>query len=522
MSDNNSFPADIIIMTSVIKHLDYVLSPLLFVLGGIGNTLCIIVYVQIIIGKSNGAVSSSIILLFLACSDTIFLCEESLYSGFWVYTGEPLEAEPLACKLKWFIQGTSYHVSGLTIAIFTMERMFAVIYPMKVHRIWTRRRTLMIVSGTVVLWALAESQFFYGIDRVPLTNETVLFRDLACRTTTLEYRAFLIGTWAYIEAFVGFLEILTIFGGNAIIIWTLHRRNVHSTIGNTSVQNREITRRLIAVSLVHLLASIPWVVIVTSQWELGNVHGSDKDMRNFLYFQFSLLLLHIQSSISFLLYTISGASFRHKVKELLINIFEKLTCRSINRPLKRSRSSCGGNSSHGSQISKRTQSSEINVPPLTKPPLEEQSAIDANDHPQIKQPLEDCHCVYDDVRDYQPVEQSSIDTIFLEDGELSELTHSTINSQKVEIKKPTAEILEASDQSDSQTNQCLLTVEEIPCKEETESTQFKPDTRTADESSKRTSYSPNYLLLEDNEHYQTVSEPSETSLESPNCQISDD
>ena len=239
----------------------------------------------------------------------------------------------------------------------------------------------------------------------------------------------------HIEAFVGFLEILTIFGGNAIIIWTLHRRNVHSTIGNTSLQNREITRRLIAVSLVHLLASIPWVVIVTSQWELGNVHGSHKDMRNFLYFQFSLILLHIQSSISFILYTISGASFRHKVKELLIEIFEKLTCPSINcsinRSLKRSRSSCGGNSSHGSQISKRTQSSEINVPALTKPPLEEQSAIDANNHPQIKQPLEDCHCVHDDVRDYQQVEQSSIDTRFLEVGELSKLTHSNVRGPKV-------------------------------------------------------------------------------------------
>ena len=392
------------------NHLYSILSPLLFILGGIGNTLCIIVYLKIIIGKSGGAVSSSIILLFLACSDTIFLCEESLYTGFWVYTGKPFEALPLACAVKWFIQGTAYHVSGLTIAIFTLERMFAVTNPLKVHRIWTRRRTLMIVGGTVALWSLAECQYFYGIGTAPPSNETIPFRDLACTVTSLEYQYFLITTWAYVEAVLTFLEILTIFVGNAIIIWTINRRKVNSTDGNTSLRNREITRRLIAVSLVHLIVSVPWVVIATSQWAPDREGGSAKDIRTFIYFQFSLILIHIQSSVSFILYTLSGANFRQKVKELLQEIFVKITCRSIIRSLRERYSSRGGTrSTHSSHFSKTTLVSEISVSSETKQPLEELCSIDADNQPQAN------HCfqntAYEEGYVQPPVKQSSIDII---------------------------------------------------------------------------------------------------------------
>ena len=184
------------------------------------------------------------------------------------------------------------------------------------------------------------------------------------------------------------------------------------------------------------------------------------------------------------------------MKELLQEIFVKITCRSIIRSLRERYSSRGGTrSTHSSHFSKTTLVSEISVSSETKQPLEELCSIDADNQPQAN------HCfqntAYEEGNDQPPVKQSSIDIIPLNVDESLKIPQPSDNSHREDT---------SSDQFKTKQNSLLLENKTIGSKE---ISQYNHDTRVIKDALKTT-----------HEHPQAVSEPLNTTQDSPACQLS--
>lgn len=114
-------------------------TPLIVVIGSIGNIVSVLVFFRMKLRK----LSSSFYLAALGISDTIFLLTNS---SSWITTerGEELMNIAVVCELINFLSGVASVLSSWFVVAFTVERFIVVLYPLKRQTICTVKRAKII------------------------------------------------------------------------------------------------------------------------------------------------------------------------------------------------------------------------------------------------------------------------------------------------------------------------------------------------------------------------------------------
>lgn len=133
---------DSTILVASMLHTFY--TPLIVVIGSVGNILSVVVFFRLKLRK----LSSSFYLVALGISDTIFLLTNS---SSWLITelDSALNLE-IVCKVTNYLCGVSSVLSAWFVVAFTVERFIAVLYPLKRQTMCTVRRAKMISIGIVI------------------------------------------------------------------------------------------------------------------------------------------------------------------------------------------------------------------------------------------------------------------------------------------------------------------------------------------------------------------------------------
>lgn len=140
LASSNSTDESRTLFVAFILHSYY--TPLIVVIGSIGNILSVVIFFRLKLRK----LSSSFYLAALGISDTIFLLTNS---SSWITTerGEEFMNIDIVCKLTNFLCGVSSVLSSWFVVAFTVERFIVVQYPLKRQTMCTVKRAKITSVG---------------------------------------------------------------------------------------------------------------------------------------------------------------------------------------------------------------------------------------------------------------------------------------------------------------------------------------------------------------------------------------
>lgn len=303
-------------------------APVLLLLGTVGNACTITVFIK----RRNRNSSTYRYLCALAISDIVLLNTGLLRWWIVVLSGYDIRTtNDFVCKIHIFIVYFSMQCSSWLLVAVTCERLIGVYLPHRVKRGCTLKTSLAFVCGIVLVLALLNSHYLYGMSviTVPVDNETLVE---ICETAIESYRPFLNHTWHWIH-FCMFCAIplnVLLFGNTCIIIKLLlrrrkgrtHKLSVHaSQTGKEDVQDKstKITLLLVLLSTVFFVNTAPLAIFLAAQsFFFGEVTSDEEAAKIDLAYVIVNLFMYLNSAINFILYFLSGSRFRADVKALFL------------------------------------------------------------------------------------------------------------------------------------------------------------------------------------------------------------
>ena len=318
--------SDVILMAKICLYICVILLPI----GVIGNSVNIVVVYRYLRKHS-----SSVYILVLAVSDSMFLILSFL--GPFMRTLKCfhfrdtkldfVNFNDIACKLVYFVGNVFNDYSSLLILCFTIERCVAVYKPMKVHKIFTIRRTKMLCL-LLLLFTMTLLAPYYLLTTGVKTNIPI------CTIIRWERESaylYLIETMTFRVVPVIAIAALNI----CIICKVLGKEPIEQHRGTSSKdQNRQMTVLLILISTSYVVLYLPLLLnhILWTLWvnQIGSLSGK---------------ALHIVDgcaqtlnvagfSINCYLYIIGSQMFRDNVRRTFSSLRESInSLRKSNRTL---------------------------------------------------------------------------------------------------------------------------------------------------------------------------------------------
>ena len=284
----------------VLRYIDMISIPICLVCGTFGNVVSFVVYIR---KWSNFTIP----LVFLSCFDLILLWADSVFSGSWAYFRHAMETRSYGCAISAYLNMALLMTSSFIIAMFTILRSYAVVRPHKFAPIFTAKRVVYIASILTLIGFGIECHYMFGISNVSHYNTTLLHRFMPCGFGSDSFSTFYFNYWVLVEAVIILVSLGTIVVGNIVVIISLCRRTLTT---NKAIDTSAISRRLIAVSIVQVLAWTPWIVVSIMLAGFDKYIGSTKERLLVSLMELSYIPVRIQSGFGFVLYTLIGSGFR--------------------------------------------------------------------------------------------------------------------------------------------------------------------------------------------------------------------
>ncbi|XP_025079541.1 cysteinyl leukotriene receptor 1-like [Pomacea canaliculata] len=304
-----------------------VASPVIIMLGTIGNTLIIVVLYRSKVMSSNMtsyfltiAVSD---LMNLLVSITLMWLKQQFNIQVWTL-------HEALCKMTTWLNYTSNAMSTWTLVVMVTQRTMSILFPHRVNILSTPRSVALIIIALLTLAALSNSHFLYfsTIFELKVQNITIVkqcnenYEDVA---TSI---AFSIFTWIYTLTF-SLLPFVVLLIDNVILIRTVvtstHVARMRLAAGNEQqLMSREkkvssMTLTLIFTSLAFFLLSFPYGAFGIFQMFINNQWLADAvtyQLLNFIWGIFTLMRCS-NHAVNFYLYFLTGSRFRAKSAEIL-------------------------------------------------------------------------------------------------------------------------------------------------------------------------------------------------------------
>ncbi|CAH1796257.1 unnamed protein product [Owenia fusiformis] len=300
--------ADIVTKATIAKELWTYCAPLIIIVGTIGNTLSFIILTRKNMRKST----SSIYLSVLAVVDSTVL-----YTGLlrhWIRHISDIDIRSITlggCKFHIFLVYFSLDLSAWILVAVTFERLVAVYIPYKARVYCTSFTTFITVCAISFVLFFINLHFFWTYGYIKINDRGDIF--VACIIAEEKYKHFARYTWPWLDMCIAsFIPFFIMFTSNVLII--IKVRKLSST--NESKMTF-MTAMLLTVNFVFIICTSP-IVLYLNFYETWNP-GSDEltIAKRKLHFVICNLLMYTNNSINFLLYCLSGPTFRRDLRKLL-------------------------------------------------------------------------------------------------------------------------------------------------------------------------------------------------------------
>ncbi|CAH1797431.1 unnamed protein product [Owenia fusiformis] len=309
-NDTNATEAVVYIEATIAEGLWVYCAPLIIILGTIGNTLALIILTRKNMRKST----SSVYLSVLAVVDTM-----ALYTGllrYWIIYISDVDIRDITlggCKVHIFIVYYTVHLSAWILVVVTSERLITIYVP---DRACSNHLTTPIVICVLFsVFFVVNLHFFWTFGDTRINNEGE--KVVRCIVANDKYADFILHTWSWLDTWIAsFIPFIIMFVSNVLIIikvvfWNKNWKTAKECKMTT------LTAMLLTVNFVFIICTAPIVIYLNfyTKWY------SDKDdelqtAKSELHWAVCNLLQYINNAINFLLYCVSGKSFRRELSGL--------------------------------------------------------------------------------------------------------------------------------------------------------------------------------------------------------------
>ena len=306
------------------NYIIMICTPIIVLLGTVGNILCIIIMRQ----RHFRSISTGVYLLCLALADTMFLYVNSMSMNFtrllWDFDFRTVHE--VTCKIYIYLLMVSKCLSAWFIVAVTAERLLVITFPLKAHVLATRRRAWLVVFGfilitgslyllPVVTYGHQPQKGWIGCDMDDKYIRQKL--DIALKFMDLILHCV--------------LPSCVLFFSNAILTYRLVQsgrlRAILTQNQTASVKQSKTTSRLtimlLLISFVFLLLNLPMSLYLFS---LTINPAIAKYKHHDLIYRILYTLQITNSATNFPLYCLSGPLFRNETLRLF---YSQACCRKI-------------------------------------------------------------------------------------------------------------------------------------------------------------------------------------------------
>ena len=293
------------------RYLWMYLSPLIFVMGVVGNALSFAVMRRY---KFQGT-TTAVYLPVLAVADTAVLImgitEWMDYCNFITFK----EIHPWTCKMEKFLFYTSADTAIWILVLFTFDRFIAVCFPLQKRAVCVPRRAYLACLVVLIVSITKNMHVFWT--RGPQYRDDGELKKICGRPYPFTHFEVYIRPWIAFTL-VTAIPFMIIIVCNVMIIRTmLAVRRMRSENSSSDSGFLQTTTMCLSASFAFLLFVAPSIVLLIGKpyWSDDNPqHNPPYHMAKAVNNQ----LVYLNHSINFLLYCFTGAKFRHELKALFL------------------------------------------------------------------------------------------------------------------------------------------------------------------------------------------------------------
>lgn len=283
--------------------------PICLVFGTVFNVLSMIVFTH----QSLFQLTTSFLLLCLACTDTIALCMGTISHWLKVFMGSAWYL-PSTLMLKCKIYNYFYYIvsslSAWILVILALDRVVVLAKPLQSKLICTKKNVSILLLSVLTAFALLEIPDLLGGE----SDYSVIFHQDAIHFTVFAHCHNNISAAYWIHMIfhsIAPFSIILLF--NTIIITLLLKvHNDRITIAvNVDAQAEAFQMRMLSITL--LVTAFTFIILRMPHYVYmiyEHVHMVDMSM-NHLLFVCTMLFEYVNYSVNFLLYCIAMKRFRH-------------------------------------------------------------------------------------------------------------------------------------------------------------------------------------------------------------------
>ena len=312
VSNNSSLDWNVT-KTNIARLLWIIGSPVIFLMGTIGNSLSIIILSR----KTMRKMTSSFYLVLLAISDLLMINVGLV--RYFIMACFKLDIRDLTiwgCKVHIFLVYFLGHFSSWVLVAVTVERFITVWFPLKARRICTHQNGAIGMCLLIMILLSVDVHFLWSQHLIPHKQAWICYHIVPT--------VFNIKVWPWVDAFLlSYGPFLCILIFNTLIINRLLKahfeRKRHLTPNAQSSDGAKMTAMtftLLTLTFTFLILMTPISVYLTGQylwWRQNHQRNADFE----IFWAVANLLSYLNNAINFILYCVSGAKFRRE----LVNIF---------------------------------------------------------------------------------------------------------------------------------------------------------------------------------------------------------
>lgn len=284
--------------------------PVIIGLGTIGNILSFLVMVR----RAMIITPTCFYMAILAISDTVILYVDCLRKwSFIVYGENSWNLNTAACRSFYFLSYSSFHYSVWIIVAMTMERFFAIRYPLKFLTVGSVKKTKIACLIILIFVLLLNCQFMWSIK---LDEKGRCVPEAA-------YNDFHKDMVPWIDAvFYSFLPFTILITFNVLIICSFRSNipNSSTTHPRSSIHPR-MTAMLLSVTFTFIFMTAPKAILFCIRNEVfGFLKNNTIDLQEVALYtlitRIADLCIYTNHAINILLYCVTGQRFRKEMKNM--------------------------------------------------------------------------------------------------------------------------------------------------------------------------------------------------------------
>lgn len=306
--------------------LDLYMPPILIVIGVTCNTFVILVMRTSYFCKT----STSLYMSFNAVVDNITLAVA--FPAHWIHVSFPDliyrgKYSDLICKTFHFIGSSTSNIGIVLTAAMTLERAFAIKFPLKAPRLCTKRKAKIVTFGLVMFVCLKDLHYLILSKMV---SEDIQQYLCAVEATSAFIEVYDEHVWPIMQNIMLFASFLVIIVCNVVIIKSVRgaahvsrafsgrSRDTINTQSNgtdlarsgTPTRSRQITIMLMLDSFTIIISTLPFTLLGILKIDFGNYDNEH------LAYSVAFYLMYVNRCANFFLYCLSGSRFRLALKTL--------------------------------------------------------------------------------------------------------------------------------------------------------------------------------------------------------------